>query len=46
MEVYRVEIFLKLPSCNKYINTCRYNKFAGARVKRETERAIDYETNR
>lgn len=36
----RVEIPLKLPSCNEYINACRYNKYAGAKMKREVEDAI------
>lgn len=37
MEVCRVEIPLKLPSCNEYINACRYNKFAGAKMKKDIE---------
>lgn len=37
---YRVEIPFKLPSCNDYINACRRNRFAGAKMKVETEKAI------
>lgn len=42
MEIYRVEIPLKLPSCNEYINECRKNKYAGARMKREIEKNIGF----
>lgn len=38
--MYRVIIPLKLPSCNEYINECRRNKYAGAKMKRETEAMI------
>ena len=37
-----VEIPLKLPSCNDYINACRLNKYAGAKMKAETEEAIGF----
>ena len=37
MEICRVEIPLKLPSCNEYINECRRNKYAGAKMKKRTE---------
>lgn len=40
MGIYKIEIPFKLPSCNEYINACRYNKFAGAKMKKETEDAI------
>ena len=40
MEICRVEIPLKLPSCNEYINACRYNKYAAAKMKREIEETI------
>lgn len=40
MEVYRVEIPFRLPSCNTYINECRRNKYAGAKMKAETEEMI------
>lgn len=36
----RIEIPLKLPSCNDYINACRRNKYAGAEMKRKTEEKI------
>ena len=36
----RIEIPLKLPSCNDYINACRKNKFAGAFMKKKTEEKI------
>jgi Holliday junction resolvase RusA-like endonuclease len=39
---YRAEIRLKLPSCNTYINECRRNRFAGAKLKSQTETAIMY----
>lgn len=37
MAIYRVEIPLKLPSCNDYINECRRNRYAGAKMKSEIE---------
>ena len=37
MAVYRVEIPFRLPSCNTYINECRKNKYAGAKLKSEVE---------
>ena len=40
MAVHRVEIPLKLPSCNQYIDACRRNRYAGAKLKAETEDAI------
>lgn len=36
----RIEIPLKLPSCNEYINECRRNRYAGAKMKTETEEQI------
>ena len=42
MGVCRVEIPLKLPSCNEYINANRRNKFVGARLKSKTEDDICY----
>lgn len=35
-----VEIPLKLPSCNTYINECRRNRFAGAKMKAQAEEEI------
>ena len=40
MAVYRVEIPMKLPSCNTYINECRRNKYAGAKLKAQIEEKI------
>lgn len=40
MAICRIVIPLKLPSCNEYINECRRNKYAGAKMKRETETMI------
>ena len=33
----RVEIKMKLPSLNEYINECRSNRFQGAKFKRDVE---------
>lgn len=38
----RVEIPMKLPSLNAYINECRRNRFAGAKMKKEVEDDIGY----
>lgn len=40
MEVCRVEIPLKLMSCNDYINACRINRYVGAKRKAELEEQI------
>ena len=40
MSIYRVEIPLKLPSCNEYINACRSNRYKGAKMKRDVENDI------
>ena len=37
---YTIEIPLKLPSLNEYINVCRTNKYAAASFKREQEESI------
>ena len=37
MGVYSVEIPLKMPSCNEYINACRYNKYKGAKMKKDIQ---------
>lgn len=42
MAIYRVEIPMKLPSCNTYINECRKNKYAGAKMKSEVEDEIGF----
>lgn len=36
----RLEIPLKLPSLNQYINECRKNRYAGANMKRNIEQDI------
>lgn len=43
---YRVEIPMKLPSLNKYINECRKNKFAGANMKKNLEEDIQLFINK
>jgi Holliday junction resolvase RusA-like endonuclease len=40
MEICRVEIPLKLPSCNDYILACRTNKYVGAKMKSDIESNI------
>ena len=38
----KIEIPMKLPSLNQYINECRKNRYAGANMKSEVEREISY----
>ena len=33
---------MKLPSLNEYINECRRNKYAGAKMKKEIDKIIGY----
>lgn len=40
MAVYRVEIPLKMPSLNTYINACRRNRYYAAKMKSELENDI------
>lgn len=40
--MYKVEIPLKLPSLNEYINACRSNKHAGAEFKKRAEYDIHW----
>lgn len=40
MGVCKVVIPFKLPSCNDYINACRYNKYYGAKMKKDIEEQI------
>jgi len=40
MAIYKVEIPFRLPSCNTYINACRKNKYAAAKLKRDVENDI------
>ena len=37
-----IEIPEKLPSLNEYINACRSNRYAGAKMKREVEDTISW----
>lgn len=41
-----LEIPMKFPSLNQYINECRKNKFAGNKMKQEIENDIMYFINR
>lgn len=42
----RVEIPFRLPSLNQYINECRKNKFAGAKMKKQVDEDISYYINK
>lgn len=42
---YKVEIPIKLPSLNDYINECRKNKYAGANMKKNVEKDIGWYIN-
>lgn len=42
----KIEIPLKLPSLNQYINECRKNKFAGAKMKKNVEDDIGWYINK
>lgn len=39
----RVKIKGKLPSLNEYIDACRRNRYAGAKMKQETETLVGYQ---
>lgn len=41
----KIEIPIKLPSLNQYINECRKNRFAGAKMKKEVEIDIGWYIN-
>ena len=41
MGICKVVIPFKLPSCNDYINACRYNKYYGAKMKKDIEEQIE-----
>lgn len=41
-----IEIPMKLPSLNQYINECRKNKFAGAKMKKQIEDDIGWYINK
>lgn len=42
----RLEIPYKFPSYNTYINECRKNKFAGAKMKKQIQEDIGYFINK
>lgn len=42
----KIEIPFRLPSLNQYINECRKNRFAGAKMKKEVESDIGWYINR
>lgn len=41
----KIEIPIKLPSLNQYINECRKNRYAGANMKKEVEIDIGWYIN-
>lgn len=43
--MYRAIIDMKLPSLNDYINACRNNRYAGAKLKKEVEDVIMWYLN-
>jgi Holliday junction resolvase RusA-like endonuclease len=46
MALIRVEINMKLPSLNEYVNVCRTNKFKASKFKKNLEEDIMMFTNR
>lgn len=42
----KIEIPMKLPSLNQYINECRKNKYAGATMKKKVEQDIMWYINK
>lgn len=42
----KIEIPMRLPSLNEYINECRKNKFAGAKMKKQVEKDIGWFINK
>lgn len=42
----KIVIPMRLPSLNDYINECRRNKFAGAKMKKEVENDIGWFINK
>lgn len=42
MGIRRAVIEMKLPSCNTYINECRRNKYAAAKMKADIEEEIGW----
>lgn len=45
MERSSITIPFRLPSLNQYINECRKNKFAGAKMKKDVEKDIGWYIN-
>lgn len=41
----KIEIPFRLPSLNQYINECRKNRYAGAKMKKEVEQDIGWYIN-
>lgn len=41
----KIEIPMKLPSLNQYINECRRNKYVGARMKKQIESQLAFYIN-
>lgn len=40
--MYKIEIPMKLPSLNEYVNVCRTNKFKAGKYKADIEREIGF----
>ena len=40
--VLRIEMPIKLPSLNEYVNACRSNPFVGAKMKKDSEELIGW----
>ena len=40
--MYKIEIPMKLPSLNEYVNVCRTNKFKAGKYKADIERKIGF----
>lgn len=45
-QVVRCQIDVKIPSFNQYVSECRRNRYAGAKMKRETEEAVGWYLSR
>lgn len=43
--MHKLEIPMKLPSLNQYVNECRRNKYAGAKMKAEIEYNLSWYIN-
>ena len=41
-QVVRCQIDVKIPSLNQYVSECRRNRYAGAKMKRDTEEAVSW----